>query len=153
METIAASPAYRDRVGRLSCFKGIDLITAMVILAEIVDFTRFPNAPAFMDFVGLVPGIWASGDKEIYLETTGAGNKYVRSLLIEAAWHYRHVPKVGIRLAKRQQGHPMDILQVSWNAQQRLYRTYRRLARKKGPHKAITAAARELAGFVWKTMQ
>lgn len=70
--------------------------------------------------------------------------------MIEAAWSYRHQPAVNRGLKQRQQGQPTNILGISWKAQNRLHKRYYRLVgRGKASGKAITAVARELAGFIW----
>jgi transposase len=83
---------------------------------------------------------------------TKAGNRHVRRVLVEAAWAYRYAPAVRGAHAKRLEGCPPELAAYSWAAQCRLHGTYRKLAAKKGPNKAVTAVARELAGFVWGAM-
>jgi len=73
-------------------------------------------------------------------------------VLVEAAWAYRHRPAVRGALAKRLERQPPDVAAYSWAAQCRLNSTYRKLAAKKGPNKAVVAVARELSGFVWGAM-
>ena len=58
---IAEREPYREPVGWLRCFRGIDTLTAMLILAELHDFRRFASAPALMAYLGLVPGEDSSG--------------------------------------------------------------------------------------------
>ena len=38
---LAETAPYREPVGWLRCFRGIDTLSAMILLAEIVDFQRF----------------------------------------------------------------------------------------------------------------
>ena len=56
LATIAETEPYKERVGWLRCFRGIDTLTAILILAELHDFRRFPSPRALMAFLGLVPG-------------------------------------------------------------------------------------------------
>jgi hypothetical protein len=70
-------------------------------------------------------------------------------VLGEAAHHSRHQPRVQGALKQRQDGVPQDIVDLSWKAQQRLHLRYRHLCARIGRPKALTAVARELAGFVW----
>ena len=70
-------------------------------------------------------------------------------MLVQAAWHYRHAPKLTRALEQRQIGQPEAVTAVAWRAQERLHARYRKLAGKKGRQKAVIAVARELAGFVW----
>ena len=84
---------YRERVGWLRCFRGIDTLTAMLILAELHDFRRFPSPRALMAYLGLVPGEDSSGEKHRRGRITRTGNALVRRLLVETAWHYQHRPE------------------------------------------------------------
>jgi transposase len=84
---------------------------------------------------------------------TRAGNAHLRHVLGEAAHHAGRAPRVGTALRQRQEGVPHQIIEASWRAQQRLHHRYRHLAGRIGPHRALTAVARELAGFVWSVGQ
>ena len=97
---------YREPVGWLRCFRGIDTLTAMLILAELHDFRRFASAPALMAYLGLVPGEDSSGEKHRRGRITRTGNALVRRLLVETAWHYQHRPSVGVALTRRRKGQP-----------------------------------------------
>ena len=92
---IAEQEPYREPVGWLRCFRGIDTLTAMLILAELHDFRRFGSARALMAFLGLVPGEDSSGEKHRRGRITKMGNALVRRVLVEASWHYQHRPGVG----------------------------------------------------------
>ena len=151
---IAETEPYRERVGWLRCFRGIDTLTAMLILAELHDFRRFLSAPALMAYLGLVPGEDSSGEKHRRGRITRTGNALVRRLLVEMAWHYQHRPGIGRTLAKRREGQPGRVIAIADKAQQRLCRRFRKLAAEHKPTpKIIVAIARELAGFVWAALQ
>jgi transposase len=137
-------------VARLRCLRGVDTLTAVGLVAEIGDFSRFTTAEEFMAFVGLVPSEHTSGEHRRQGSITKVGNSHVRRLLIESAWHARLRPKVGYDLSRRQRGqHPL-VVERSWRCQQRLYKRWRRMAGRGKPHqKIVVACARELAGFVW----
>ena len=96
---IAETEPYREPVGWLRCFRGIDTLTAMLILAELHDFRRFASHRALMAYLGLVPGEDSSGEKHRRGRITRTGNALVRRLLVEVAWHYQHRPSVGVALA------------------------------------------------------
>ena len=115
-------------MGWLRCFRGIDTLTAILILAELHDFRRFQTAPALMAYVGLVPSEDSSGDKHRRGRITKTGNTLVRRLLVETAWHYQHRPGIGVTLARRRQGQPGRVIAIADTAQQRLCRRFRRLA-------------------------
>jgi transposase len=148
-ETAAQGP-WAGLVARLRCLRGVDTLTALGIVCEIGDFTRFKTAEQFMAFVGLVPCEHSSGESQRRGSITKAGNAHVRRLLVEAAWHGRLRPKVGYELARRQRGQDPLVIERAWRAQQRLHRRWRRMAgRGKPQQKIVVACARELAGFIW----
>jgi transposase len=153
IEEIACAPPLRDAVLRLRSLRGIDTLTAATISAEVGDFAQFPRAPSFMAFVGLVPGEHSSGQREHRGSITKAGNAHVRRVLVESAWAYRHRPAVGAVMRRRQEGLPTELVCLSWSAQLRLHARYRTLVVTKPKNVAVTAVARELAGFVWAVMR
>jgi transposase len=151
---IAQTDPYREPVGWLRCFRGIDTLTAIVILAELHDFRRFGSARALMAFLGLVPGEDSSGEKHRRGRITKMGNALVRRILVEASWHYQHRPGVGRALKTRRTGQPARVIAIADKAQQRLCRRFRRmLAEHKPAPKVAVAVARELAGFIWAALQ
>ncbi len=110
IEGMASEPRYRDAVGVLRCFRGINTLSAMILVAEIVDFERFHRPRALMAYLGLVPSEYSSGDRQRRGALTKAGNTHARRILVEAAWHYRHRPALGDRLAR----HTADHRRPSW---------------------------------------
>lgn len=150
IETVAAREPFRASVARLSCLRGISTLAAMVILSEVYDLRRFATASQFMAFLGIVPREYSSGPKQRRGGITKTGNGHVRRILVEAAWAYRHYPKVTSRQRKMLAHQPPVIADVCRKANLRLTRRFQRLeARGKKSPVAMTAIARELAGFVW----
>ena len=151
---VAGTDPYRERVGWLRCFRGIDTVTAMTIVAELHDFARFRSPRQLMAYLGLVPSEHSSGNSTHRGAITKSGNRHVRRILVQAAWHYRHRPAVGALLRRRRRGQPAAIIGIADRAQQRLHRRYSRflLARRKPPQKAVVAVARELVGFLWAAL-
>jgi transposase len=150
IEAIAAREPYCDLVAKLSCLRGISTLAAMVILSEVYDLRRFASASQFMAFLGVVPSEHSSGQKQRRGGITKTGNSRVRRILVEAAWAYRHYPKVTSRQRKMLAQQPPVIADVCRKANLRLTRRFQRLeARGKKSPVAMTAIARELAGFVW----
>jgi transposase len=152
-EAVAGS-AWAPTVAGLECFRGVELVVAATLVVEVGAAGRFLHPRDLMGYAGLVPGEDSSGES-IRRSTTGpGGNHHLRRVLIEAAWAYVHVPKVGRRLAQRQRGQPAEVLAIAWRAQVRLHKRYRQLmARGKERNKVITALARELCGFLWEALQ
>ncbi len=145
---------YAEKVNRLVCFKGIKTHTAMSLIVETSDFRRFPSAPQYAAFLGLVPGEHSSSDSCHRLPITKAGNSHLRRLLVEAANSYSRV-RVGRKsndLKQRQQGNPPEVIAYADKASDRLRRKYVRISTRSKGNIAKTAVARELACFVWGMM-
>lgn len=133
----------------LQAFRGIGFLSAVTIVAEAGDLRRFPTAPHFMGYTGAVPSEASSGGKQSRGRITRTGNSALRHMLGEAAQHARHAPSLSDELKRRQKHVPQPVIELAWRAQLRLHARYRHLSGRLGPHKAIVAVARELAGFVW----
>jgi transposase len=137
-------------VQALQAMRGVQLIAAMTLVAELQDFRRFENPRQLMAYVGLVPGEHSSGPKRRQGSITKAGNSVARRMLVEVAWQYQHSPRVSPIIATRQDQLPKEITDIAWKAQLRLNAKFKRLvARRVMKTKAVVALARELAGFVW----
>jgi transposase len=155
----AESPAYAERVQLFRAFKGIDYgaavgcSIALSLICEIGDFRRFPTAAALMSYLGLVPSEYSSGKKRKQGGITKTGNKHIRRLLIEAAWHYARQATVGKRLSKRRLGTDEPVIAYADKALARLHGKYIKMVFKgKSKQTAVTAVARELSGFIWGVM-
>jgi transposase len=151
---VAATPGYAGRVRRLCCLRGFQTLRSMLLLAEVVDFRRFPVADAMAGFLGLVPGKDATGSRDPRQPITKAGNSRARRVMVEAAWAYTSKPSLSARLKPRLEGQPAQVVELSWNAQQRLHGRYDYLrSQGKPPVVAVVAVARELCAVVWAMMQ
>ena len=167
MAAVEAATARRDRleahieaalvdwslasvVRALQALRGMALVAAATLVAELGDITRFANARQLMAYLGLVPSEHSSGGTRLQGGITKAGNGAARRMLIEAAWSYRFPARISREQLLRQEGLAKPIRDTAWKAQERLCRRYRKLARAgKPPTVVTTAIARELAGFVW----
>ena len=137
-------------VAALQTMRGMALVNAATLIAELGDLSRFANPRQLMAYLGLVPSEHSSGASLRRGGLTKAGNSAVRRLLIEAAWCYRFPARVSRELRLRQEEQPTPIREIAWKAQLRLCARYRKLARSSKPANVITAViARELAGFIW----
>ena len=153
LEGIAQTEPYKDVVGRLRCFRGIDTVTAMTLVSELHGFMRFRSPTQLMSYLGLVPTEHSSGNSTRRGQITKAGNGHVRRVLIEAAWHYRHKPRIGQGLKKRREAQPPGAIATADKAMRRLHKKWSGMVyRGKPTTKATTAVARELVGFIWATM-
>ena len=134
----------------LMALRGVDFIAATTLLAEIGDLSRFRTPRELMAWLGLVPSEFSTGEDTRRGPITKAGNRRARQLLIECAWSYRHPPRVGAGKLVRVAAAPPVVRDIAWKAQVRLTGRYRALCRAGKPDVvAVTAVARELAGFIW----
>jgi len=137
-------------VTALQAMRGIDLIAAVAILAEIGDLSRFQNPRELMGYLGLVPSESSTGDKVKRGGITKAGNSRARRILVEAAWSYRYPPRVGLQKQPKVAAAPRRVREIAWKAQTRLCRRFRSLERKGKLRTVVaTAIARELSAFIW----
>jgi len=137
-------------VTALQALKGVGMVIAATLVAEVGEFSRFASPRKLMAYLGLVPGEHSSGGSIRPRGITKAGNSDMRALLFEAAWSYRTTPKVGQWMSTRTSNVPQEAKDVAWKAQLRLNSRYRKLVgRGKKSNVAVTAVARELVGFMW----
>ncbi len=137
-------------VEALQALRGVALVIAAGVVAEVGDMRRFDNPRQLMAYLGLVPAEHSSGETRRLTGITKAGSVVARRLIVEAAWAYRMPAKIGQAMYQRQEALPMEIRDIAWKAQVRLCARYRRmLARRKKAPVVITAIARELVGFIW----
>jgi transposase len=138
----------------LQSLRGVDVVTAVVLAAEIGDFKRFRSPKQLMAYLGLVPSEHSSGGDRRQGGITRTGNRHARWVLVEAAWNYRFRPCASQRINARRQRVSAGVRTIAQRAEQRLSRRFRRLIdRGKSSQKAVTAVARELVGFVWAIAQ
>jgi transposase len=137
-------------VEALQALRGVNLVTAAAIMAEIGDLRRFDSPRQLMGYLGLVPGERSTGESVRRLGITKAGNGRVRRALIESAWSYRHLPRTGRAKHYLHERVSPAVRDIAAKAQTRLCARYRALSgRGKKLTVAVTAIARELAGFIW----
>jgi transposase len=130
--------------------RGVQFTVAVTLVAELGDLTRFENPRQVMNYLGLIPSEYSSGERRRQGTITKAGNTHARRALVEGAWAYRYPAKVSRHLQLRLEQLPKPIQDISWKAQVRLCKRYRRLiARGKHANQVVVAIARELAGFLW----
>ncbi|ANB72131.1 transposase [Paraburkholderia phytofirmans OLGA172] len=134
----------------LQTMRGVQFTTAVGILAELGDLSRFEHPRQLMAWLGVTPSEHSSGDRRRQGSITKTGNSYARKLLVEAAWSYRYPARVSPQIQRRHERIPKPIIDRAWDAQVRLCRRFRKLAaRGKSVNIAVVAVARELAGFIW----
>ncbi len=137
-------------VEALQSLRGVQLVIAVTIAAELGDLRRFDNPRQLAAYVGLVPSEHSSGASTRRGGITKTGNTHVRRVLVESAWAYRLPARVSRIIRLRQENLPQEINEISWNAQLRLCARYRKLmASGKCKQQTVTAIARELLGYIW----
>ena len=137
-------------VEALQALRGVQFIAAVTLVAEMGDLTRFASPRELMKFMGLIPSEYSSGEQRRQGSITKAGNTHARRVLVEGAWAYRYPAKVSRHLQLRLENQPKVIQDISWKAQVRLCKRYRRLiSRGKHANVVTVAIARELSGFLW----
>lgn len=156
IEELASDERYQESVAKLSCLIGVKTHTALSVLVEVGDFSRFAKADKLAGYLGLVPGENSSGDKQRHTGITKAGNTHVRRLLVEAAQSYTRgaIGHKSVALKKRQAGSPPEIVAYADKANERLRRKFYHMVLKNKSQRnvAATAIARELACFMWGMM-
>ena len=150
-EAVATAPArMRAVIEALQALRGIALVSAVTIVAEVGELSRFARTPQLMGYSGMGVSEDSSGERTRRGRITKTGNAHLRRIVIEAAWAYRHRPAVGGALRKRQAALSRHVKGIAWKAQHRLHARYRRLlGRGKRPQHVVTAVGRELLGFIW----
>jgi transposase len=150
LEAFCVTWRLRAVVQALQSMRGISLINAVTVVAELGDLNRFDKPSQLMAYLGLVPSEHSSGNSIKKGAITKTGNTHARRALIESAQAYRLPARKSATIRKRQRGVSEKVIAVAWDAQLRLCHRYRYLkARGKNHNVAITAIARELAGFIW----
>jgi transposase len=120
------------------------------MMTELGDLTRFDNPRQLMKFLGLIPSEYSSGERRQQGSLTKAGDTHARRALVEGAWAYRYPANVSRHLQLSLETQPKAIQDLSWKAQVRLWKRFRRpSARGKHATQAVVAIARELVGFMW----
>jgi transposase len=140
----------RPVVDALQALRGVQFTVAVTMVAELGDLTRFDTPRELMKFLGLIPSEYSTGERRRQGSITKAGNTHARRALVEGAWAYRYPAKVSRHLQLRLEQQPKAIQDISWKAQVRLCKRYRKLiARGKHANQVVVAIARELMGFMW----
>lgn len=150
-EAVETAPeTMRAVIDALQSLRGIAKVSAVTLVAELGELSRFAHPRQLMGYSGAVSREHSSGASIRRGAISKAGNAHLRRIVTEAAWSYRHRPALGKTLAARQRSQSEPVKEIAWRAQHRLHRRYvQLLARGKPKQKVVTAVGRELLGFVW----
>jgi transposase len=152
LEVVKLAPEpMQELIRGLQALRGVAHISAVTIASELGNISsRFQSARKLMGYCGVFPSEDSSGKRIRRGGITKCGNAHLRRIVVESAWCYRHLPRVGEKLRKRHQGVPAEITEIAWKAQNRLHKRYMKLTMAgKDQRKVMTAVARELLGFIW----
>jgi transposase len=150
IEDLVEQWLLKPLVVAFQALRGVQLVAAVVMAAEIGDYSRFVQAPKIMGYLGMVPSEDSSGQRRRQGRITRTGNVHARRMLVQAAWNYRFRPRPSRAIQKRREAVSPAVRAIAEKAEQRLSRRYAALiARGKPSQKAVMAVARKLAGFVW----
>jgi transposase len=141
-------------VEALQALRGVQFTVAVTTVAELGDLTRFDNPRQLMNYLGLTPSEYSTGERRRQGGITKTGNTHARRALIAGAWASRYPATISRHLQLRLEKVPKPIQDMSWKAQVRLCKRYRQLsARGKNPNQVVVAIARELSAFMWAIAQ
>ncbi len=134
----------------LMALRGFDQLSAVTLLSELGDISRFGSPNQLMGYLGLVPCVYSSGAHRRTGGVTQAGNRHARQVLVESAWCYRFPARQTAYMNRKAEGASAYAQAIAWKAQKRLCGRYRKLiAEGKNQKVVCVAIARELTGFVW----
>jgi transposase len=137
-------------VDALQARRGVQFTVAVTTVAELGDLTRVANPRQLRQYLGLMPAAYSSGERRRQGSITQAGHTHARRALVEGAWAYRYPAKVSRHLQLRLETQPKASQDLSWKAQVRLCKRYRKLlARGQHANQVVVAMAREWVGFLW----
>ena len=150
IERAATHSRHAPLIAALQGLRGVGLVTAMTLVAELGDLRRFAKARQVMGYVALTPREASSGARQRRGAVAKTGNSHVRFTVVESGWHYARVAKTSPSIARRREGLSQEVVAIAEKAEQRLHRRFLRLiGRGKSRQQATVAIARELVGFVW----
>ena len=117
IEAMLPSWTLAPVVAALQTMRGMALVNAATLIAELGDLSRFADPRQLMAYLGLVPSEHSSGPSVRRGGITKAGNGAARRLLVEAAWSYRFPARISRELLLRQESQPKPIRDIAWKGQ------------------------------------
>ena len=153
LQNLSQKPIYKQAVQALTCFRGIETLTALVLVTEIGDARRFKHPRQLTSYAGMDIVERSSGGKERRFGISRDGNKFIRTAVIEACQRSEKAV-VGRELKKRREGVDQKYIDIADRCLNRLrQKSQRLLARDKTRNKVKVACAREMLGFIWETLR
>lgn len=103
-----------DRARLLMTHPGVGPITSLAFVVTIGDVARFPRGKQVGSYLGLIPREHSSGGKQRTGSITKQGNRFMRSLLVEAAQSVvRYEPEFRREYLHRCHGHEKGVAKVA----------------------------------------
>ena len=154
MAVLADTEPFAAKVKALRCFKGIDTAAAMGLATELISPERFLSGREVMSYAGLSIVEYSSGESQRRSGITKSGNAHLRRVLVRASQHARKpVTRESKALQVRRKAAPAWAAELGRRAERRLHEKHRGLVNRGKPENvAVTAVARELAGWIWACM-
>lgn len=154
IQQAATGERYKKACGILCTFRGIDILSAMTIIAEFGDIRRFSHPRNLVSYVGLDVAEYSSGGKERKRGITKTGNRHVRTILIESSQMASNRPIISKRIKKSRVGQPQEVIDIADRCMRRLQKKSVRM-HYAGKHnnKIKAACAREMLGFIWEALR
>ncbi len=153
IEALAKSPRYEEAVKALVCYKGIKNHYALTLITEIGDIKRFPHPRQLVSWAGMDIREYSSGGKHNRFGITKHGNKFLRTALIEANQRGYRTTRITKDLSARRSHVDAELVNIADRCLRRLHKKGTRLLDAgKHPNKIKVACAREMAGFIWESL-
>jgi transposase len=121
---IASISKEDQRIKLLLTIPGISYVTALTVISEIVDISRFATPEKLVAYAGLAPSQRSSGDTKMSGKITKQGSSWLRNAMVEAA-------------------------NITIQHDDRIAKFYSRIASRRGPMKGRVAAAKEMLVIIW----
>jgi transposase len=147
---LKAPEQMRQVIEALQSLRGVAKLTAVTVVVETGELSRFQSPRQLMGYSGMVSREHSSGERTRRGGITKTGNAHLRRVLVESSWAQRHKPVLSKHMRERQKGQSAEVQEIATKARHRLHHRYRHLAaRGKPKQQVVTAVARELLGFIW----
>lgn len=154
IEKHAQKPEYKKKVEALNCYRGLDTLSSMTIIAEIGDINRFAHPSKLTSYVGFDLREYSSGGRERKFSISKMGNSRLRWTIVEACQRVHRTPNVSSRLRTRRKKADVKSIEIADRCMKRLYKKSQRMILGGKPvNKAKVACAREMLGFVWESLR
>ena len=152
IRSAVATWSLRPLVEALISLRGVNVLTAVTVLAELGDITRFDSPRQLMGFPGLVPSEHSSGSRRRQGAITRTGNSHVRRVLVEAAWSYRHPTRKTAHLQRKAAAASPRAQALARAAQKRLCARFRHLFQAGKPKCQAPETSRSSQSKLQKTL-